>query len=82
MQAGAVELRVASDAGHYEGARALIEEYAGTLGVDLGFQGLAEELERLPLIYGAPTGALLLAGDGRGWLGCGALRAWSGTSAR
>jgi GNAT superfamily N-acetyltransferase len=78
MQAGAVELRVASDAAHYEAARALIEEYAGTLGVDLQFQGLAEELEPLPLIYGEPTGTLILAGDYRGWLGCGALRSWSG----
>jgi GNAT superfamily N-acetyltransferase len=55
-------------------ARGLIEEYAGSLGVDLAFQGLAAELAGLPGDYAPPRGRLLLALDGEGAAGCVALR--------
>jgi len=55
-------------------ARALIEEYAASLNVDLCFQNLGHELAHLPAEYGPPGGAFLLAKENSGHLGCIGLR--------
>jgi len=61
-----------------QAVRALLREYERSLGVDLGFQGFAEELERLPGEFRPEArGALLVAAGGSGLAGCVALRAWS-----
>jgi putative acetyltransferase len=76
----AYQLVEADTTARFEAARALIEEYAaqiGTMGVDLCFQNLSDELDRLALMYGPPTGCLLLAGHEEEWVGCGALRRFS-----
>lgn len=62
-----VQARSESD---YRAARELIEEYAAQLGVDLGFQGFAAELDRLAEMYGAPSACLLLARHELGFAAC------------
>jgi putative acetyltransferase len=74
------QLVEADTTARYDAARALIEEYAariGTMGVDLCFQNLSGELDQLPLMYGPPSGCLLLASREMEWVGCCALRRFS-----
>ena len=64
-------------AAEWRRARALIEEYAASLNLDLSFQDIAHELEHLAEEYGPPAGAFLLAEEGDCHLGCVGLRHFS-----
>lgn len=77
------ELRLARprNSSEWGQARALIEEYAASLGVDLCFQDFPNELERLEIEYGPPRGAMILAILGSDPIGCAGLRAFDDTTA-
>jgi GNAT superfamily N-acetyltransferase len=69
-----ITLVAAGDERRLREVRALFEEYAQSLGVDLGFQGFPDELAGLPGEYAPPAGRLLLARAGREPAGCVAVR--------
>jgi putative acetyltransferase len=67
-------IREAQTAADIAQVRELFLEYQSTLGVDLCFQGFAEELASLPGNYARPMGRLLLASNESSVLGVVALR--------
>lgn len=69
-----IDIRPAEFPQHLSLVRALFQEYAERLDVDLAFQGFDDELESLPGKYAAPAGRVLLAWDGMQAVGCVALR--------
>ncbi|MHB9005037.1 MAG: GNAT family N-acetyltransferase [Coriobacteriia bacterium] len=60
--------------GDMEGVGLLIREYVASMGLDLSFQGLEEELKTLPGKYAQPQGALIVAEVDGALCGCVALR--------
>jgi ribosomal protein S18 acetylase RimI-like enzyme len=70
-----VEIVAAHGAEHIPIVRALFEEYATSLEVDLGFQGFEQEVAELPGEYAPPGGRLLVALDPEP-AGCVALRSY------
>ncbi len=69
-----IEIVEATSTQDLDHIRSLFREYIASLGVDLAFQGVEDELAGLPGKYAPPGGVLLLAKDGEQLLGCGALR--------
>lgn len=57
--------------------RALFEEYALSLGIDLGFQNFDQELAQLPGPYASPEGRVMLARWGEQILGFVGLKKFS-----
>jgi len=56
----------------------LFKEYEASLGIELTFQGFAQEVAALPGAYAPPAGRLFLATDGVEPTGCVALRPLGG----
>ncbi len=68
------QLIIASTDTHFEDGKALFREYAGSLPIDLGFQGFTSELEAVREQYGLPSGALVLAYAGERAVACAGVR--------
>jgi len=73
-----VDITQAQSAADFATARILFEEYAGSLGIDLSFQGLEVELSSLHSMYSPPTGCLLIARRDGEALGCIGVRKLAG----
>lgn len=73
-----VRIREALFPGEVAAVRELFEEYATGLGIDLCFQGFAEELATLPGRYAQPSGGVWLAEVAGTIAGCIALRSLAG----
>ena len=78
MAAGNLQIRQALSVAEVGAARGLFEEYAAALGIDLGYQGFADELAGLPGSYTPPRGRLLVAWVDGEAAGCVGLRAMDG----
>jgi putative acetyltransferase len=76
-----VVIRPAAPGPDVETVRALFDEYARELAVDLSFQGFAQERDGLPGDYVPPRGRLLLAEIDGAAAGCVALRPLEGRTA-
>lgn len=70
-----IALRPAAGAAELDAVRSIFREYAGSLGVDLCFQGFEDELAQLERVYAPPQGLLLLAFVDGQLGGCVAFRA-------
>ena len=75
QQIPTVELATPETPEELDAVRAIFNEYAQALGVDLCFQQFDKELASLPGDYAAPRGALLVARVDGELAGCCALRA-------
>lgn len=75
-----VEIGEATGTTDFFAGKLLIAEYAANLGIDLGFQNFAEELESLTEIYTPPDGCLLIARTADKLIGCVAVRRHDSTT--
>jgi GNAT superfamily N-acetyltransferase len=73
----AIRLVHPQSARQWRTARVLVEEYVGSLDLDLSFQNIAAELEHLAMEYGPPSGAFFLAEEDGHCLGCAGVREFS-----
>jgi putative acetyltransferase len=69
-----MQIRQAANEDDINAARALFQEYADSLGIDLSYQGFSEELANLPGRYVPPRGRLLIAWTEMCVVGCIGLR--------
>ena len=72
-----IDIVPATSEDHIATARRLFKEYEASLGIELTFQGFAQEVAGLPGAYAPPGGRLLLA-TGAEPAGCVALRPLDG----
>lgn len=69
-----IDYIIASLNTEFEDGRKLFQHYANSLKVDLAYQDFTKELKMIDMQYNKPSGALLLAYNGRNAIGCVAIR--------
>ena len=69
-----IEYILAENIDAYEKAKQLFQEYADYINIDLKFQKFDEELENLPVMYGAQNGGIILCKQDVRYIGCIAIR--------
>jgi len=74
VTAPAATLLQPGSAEQWAAARALVEEYAASLHLDLDFQNFDDEIASLPREYGPPDGCFILAAQDGRFVGCGGVR--------
>lgn len=74
MTSEPIQIQALDGTHHVDEVRALFNEYAGSLGIDLCFQNFEAELAGLPGDYAPPRGALFIARSDHDMVGCCALR--------
>lgn len=74
MEPPSIALVVPDTPALLDATREIFREYAGSLAIDLCFQGFEQELAGLPGDYAPPQGLLLLATVDGALAGCGAFR--------
>jgi len=74
-----MRITVATTDGELAAARSLIEEYAASLDIDLGFQGFGDEIAHFPRGYMPPDGVVLVAWEDNEPAGVVALRRYRGS---
>ena len=70
-----MEIRPCRTDADWAQARALVLELVAAIEVDISFQHFDEELASLHVMYGPPTGCILLARSDAAYVGCVVLRA-------
>lgn len=81
MTEAAIRRLQPGDEAGWNAARLLVEQYAASLNVDLGFQNFDDELAHLSTQYGPPDGAFLVAQQGERFVGCVGVRKFTSDTA-
>lgn len=74
MTSEPIQIHALESTGDVDQVRALFQEYANSLAIDLCFQNFEAELAGLPGDYAPPRGALFIARSARDMVGCCAMR--------
>lgn len=75
-----LQFKIAQTSEDFQIAKALFEEYAAALNVDLCFQGFDEELKTIHVQYNLPKGCLILVYEKEKVIGCAAIRVYKDQS--